>query len=88
MFSENGTAEDFYASVRCGLVHEARTKGAWKIRVCNSDIPAIDADAKVVYRNKLQAVFDGYVKWYKEQLLKDAKHQQAFIRKFDSLCNE
>jgi len=30
MFSKNGAAEDFYASVRCGLLHEARTKGRWR----------------------------------------------------------
>jgi len=87
MFASAGTAQDFYASVRCGLVHEARTKGTWKIRVCDSAIQAIDANAKVVYRNKMQGAFDQFVDWYGKQLSQDAELQQAFIRKFDSLCN-
>ena len=88
MVSKQGTAEDFYGSVRCGLLHEARTKGRWKIRVCESATQAIDADGKVVYRNKMQAAFDQFVDWYGQQLPMDAQLQQAFIRKFDSLCDE
>lgn len=88
MFSDGGTAEDFYASVRCGLLHEARTKGTWKIRVVASATQAIDAKAKVVYRNKMQSAFDQFVTWYGGQLPKDCGLQKAFIRKFDSLCEE
>lgn len=88
MFAENGAAEDFYASVRCGLLHEARTKGGWRIRVCASVCQAIDADTKVVYRDKMQAAFDQFVNRYEKQLSTDAELQRAFIRKFDSLCNE
>src|SRR5690606_30206708 len=87
MFSKTG-AGDFYASVRCGLLHEARTKGTWKIRVCQSAILAIDAEAKVVYRDKMQAAVDQVLDWYGQQLCVDADLQQAFIRKFDSLCVE
>lgn len=88
MFSKEGTAEDFYSSVRCGLLHEARTKGRWRIQVCESATHAIDVDGKVVYRNKMQAAFDHFVKWYGQQLPTNAGLQGAFIRKFDSLCNE
>lgn len=88
MFSKAGTAQDFYSSARCGLLHEARTKGRWKILVCESATQAIDVHQRVVYRNKMQAVFDRFVEWYGQQLLTDAGLQQAFIRKFDSLCNE
>lgn len=88
MFSEERTAGDFYASVRCGLLHEARTKGTWKIQVCESAIQAFDARAKIVYRNKMQAAFDQFVAWYGQQLSADANLQAAFIRKFDSLCAE
>ena len=88
MFRCDRTAEDFYASVRCGLLHEARTKGRWRIRVCESAALAIDANAKVVYRDKMQAAFDRFATWYKQQLPADTKLQQAFIRKFDSLCDE
>lgn len=88
MFSTQGKARDFYASVRCGLLHEARTKGGWKIRVCKADGPAIDVHEKIVYRNKMQAAFDQFVTWYRGKLLSDVEFQKAFIRKFDSLCKE
>lgn len=86
MFTQSDTAGDFYVSVRCGLLHEACTKGQWRIRVCESAALAIDANAKVVYRNKMQAAFNQFVTWYKKQLPGDAELQKAFIRKFDSLC--
>jgi hypothetical protein len=88
IFTNSDTAGDFYASVRCGLLHEARTKGQWRIRTCESAALAIDANAKVVYRNKMQAAFDQFVTWYKGRLFSDAEFQKAFIRKFDSLCSE
>jgi hypothetical protein len=88
MFSNIDHADKFYQSVRCGLLHEARTKERWKIRVCESAKQAIDVENKVVYRNKMQAAFDQFVHWYGCQLPKDAALQQAFIRKFDSLCEE
>jgi hypothetical protein len=88
MFSRKGTAKEFYSSVRNGLLHDARTKGRWRIRVCESANQAIDVNDKVVYRNKMQAAFDQFVDWYRQRLRTDAKLQQAFIRKFDSLCDE
>ncbi|MBC7138606.1 MAG: gamma-glutamylcyclotransferase [Defluviimonas sp.] len=88
MFSKAGTALNFYRSVRCGLLHEARTKGNWKIRVCESATRAIDVEEMVVCRNKMQEAFDQFVDWYGRQLPIDTALQQAFIRKFDSLCQE
>jgi hypothetical protein len=38
--------KDFYANVRCGLLHEARTKGDWIIRA--SGTPAVDCQRKIV----------------------------------------
>jgi hypothetical protein len=88
IFSDKGTAGDFYASVRCGLLHEARTKNGWRIKVSQSATLAIDTRAKVIYRNKMQSAFGEFVDLYRQQLLVDAVLQQAFIRKFDSLCSE
>lgn len=86
MFTDEAAAEDFYACVRCGLLHEARTKGAWRILVDSSANKAIDTDKKIIYRNKMQTAFHDFVKWYGEALPADKKLQEAFIRKFDSLC--
>ena len=33
-FKSKGKADYFYENVRCALLHEARTTGGWKIRVC------------------------------------------------------
>lgn len=88
MFSKQGTAKDFYAGVRCGLLHEARTKNGWQIKVDQSAKQAIDTSARIVYRNKMQAAFEQFVNWYEQALPKDAELQKAFIRKIDSLCEE
>lgn len=88
MFSKAGTARDFYSSVRCGLLHEARTKDHWRIVVDRSASQAIDARAKVIYRNLMQKAFDQFVGWYGGQLPMDRSLQEAFIRKFDNLCQE
>lgn len=88
MFLLDGPAEDFYASVRCGLLHEARTKGPWRIQVSESAALAIDTSVRIVYRNKMQAAFEQFVNWYEQALPTDAELQKAFIRKIDSLCEE
>ncbi len=78
----------FYENVRCPLLHEARTKDRWKIRAGGSADPPIDVKERIVYRNNLQAAFEEFVKWYGENLPKCKKLQEAFIRKFESLCIE
>jgi hypothetical protein len=88
IFSVQGTAKDFYASVRCGLLHEARTKNGWRIRVAPLATQAIDTNSKIVHRNKMQNAFDQFVTWYEKTLSSDDALQKAFIRKFDSLCEK
>jgi len=80
-------AHDFYVSVRCGLLHEARTKNGWLIRA-KSGSRIIDATGaqKVLYRNDFQRALLEFVAWYKRALTSDSAVQDAFIRKFDSLC--
>lgn len=89
-FPQKKLAKDFYEGVRCGLLHEARTKRGWKILASPPSGMAIDAKSasKVVYRNDLQLTFHEFVDWYKAELPKNKKLQEAFIRKFDSLCQE
>ena len=78
----------FYENVRCPLLHEARTKDRWKIRAGGIADPPIDVKERIVYRGNLQAAFHEFVKWYGEKLPKCKKLQEAFIRKFESLCIE
>jgi hypothetical protein len=86
MFAGAGTAREFYSSVRCGLLHEARTKGRWRIQVDPSAKQAIDTSVPSIYRNRLQPAFNDFVESYGRQLATDRSLQEAFIRKFDSLC--
>lgn len=88
MFPDDAAASDFYSNVRCGLLHEARTRGTWRIRVCQNASQAIDTEAKIIFRNKMQAEFDEFTRRYGDQLRQCAQTQQAFIRKFDSLCDD
>lgn len=80
-------ARDFYVNVRCGLLHEARTKNGWVIRGKHGS-RMIDATGapKIVYRNDFQKALLEFVTGYKKALISDSAAQEAFIRKFDSLC--
>ena len=79
-------ARDFYVNVRCGLLHEARTKNGWTIWAKDATGHIIDANNKIMYRNDFQSGLLAYVDWYKQALTSDTAVQEAFIRKFDSLC--
>jgi hypothetical protein len=80
-------AHDFYVSVRCGVLHEARTKNAWVIRAKHgSRIVDATGAQKILYRDGFQKALLDFVEWYKSALTSDLAIQQAFIRKFDSLC--
>lgn len=86
IFVTNDLAWDFYHGVRCGLLHEARTKHGWTIRTRRKPGLFLDVGAKIVYRDDLQTAFETFASWYGAELLKDKNYQEAFIRKFDSLC--
>jgi hypothetical protein len=79
-------ADAFYVSIRCGLLHEARTKNGWRVWAEGPRGTIVDGVKLVVYRNNFQAALEEFVVWYGEALLSDADLQRAFIRKFDSLC--
>ncbi len=80
------SAKDFYISVRCGLLHEARTKNGWRIWA-KGPVGAVSGVAeRIVYRDNFQEALLEYIKCYGEMLTHEPDLQQAFIRKFDSLC--
>ncbi|MCF6343615.1 MAG: gamma-glutamylcyclotransferase [Devosiaceae bacterium] len=91
-FNSTNKADSFYKDVRCALLHDARTKESWKIRA-KSDSDAIISwggknKEKILYRNNLQSAFEQYIKKYGEELKANASLQEAFIAKFDALCEE
>ena len=85
-FNAQRLAHDFYVSVRCGLLHEARTKNGWTILAKSKTGQLIDANMKIVYRDDFQSGLLTFVKWYKGKLPSSRELQEAFLRKFDSLC--
>jgi hypothetical protein len=85
---DTAAAMAFYQHVRCGLLHEARTKDRWKIWARSPNGKPIDLNAKIVFRDDLQAAFDKFLDVYRHDLLDSVDLQAAFIRKFNSLCVE
>jgi hypothetical protein len=80
--------DSFYRDVRCGLLHEARTKGGWVISTAaRRDILISQHDTKItLFRNGLIPALETYFVDYRVRLLTSQSTQQAFIRKFDHLC--
>jgi hypothetical protein len=78
------SADDFYRSVRCGLLHEASTKNGWRIHA--SGAQAIDVKRKIVFRNELQLLIEGYVTSVDGLLQTSARTREAILRKFDALA--
>jgi len=87
--------DDFYSDVRCGLVHEARTKGKWiinaeklsKTNPGQTQFIIKDGDQLKIYRTilhyRLLAYLDSYCKQLEEQ---GNKHlRMYFARKMDHL---
>lgn len=79
-------ALDFYTNIRCALLHEARTKGNWRIWAGNREGMIVDANQKILYRNNFQDALLSFVSDYGRALPYNSTYQDAFIRKFDDLC--
>lgn len=79
--------DSFYQDVRCGLLHEARTKGGWYISTKPSDKLISQKNGIIIlHRNQLIPSLETYFLDYQSRLLVDLDTQAAFIRKFDFLC--
>jgi hypothetical protein len=80
--------DSFYQNVRCGLLHEARTKGGWVISTGASSGALISQkDGQItLFRNQLIPALETYFREYRKRLLTNPSTQEAFFRKFDHLC--
>ena len=80
--------DSFYQNVRCGLLHEARTKGGWVIstRASGGALISQKGGQITLFRNQLIPALETYFLEYRKRLLTNPSTQQAFIRKFDHLC--
>jgi hypothetical protein len=79
-------AGDFYSGVRCALLHEARTKDGWIIKAKGRAVVEVAAGRKLVYRNNFHDALLNFIEWYRGAIQTDHALQEAFLRKFDSLC--
>lgn len=84
-FNSNKEAREFYTNVRCGLLHEARTKNDWRIWATGKR--GVDSQNKLVKRDALQSGINDYLQAYGKLLASDQTTQDAFIRKFDDLTS-
>lgn len=81
--------KSFYKDVRCGLLHEARTKGGWLISSnCSPRLVEEVGPSKTLYRRRLVELLNEYFSDYRRRLLENRTTQEAFIRKFDFLCTQ
>jgi len=85
-FQDDAIARDFYVGIRCGLLHEARTKNGWRIWARSPDGAVINRDKQLVYRDDFQVALNEFVSWYEAALPAAPDLQEAFIRKFNGLC--
>ncbi|WP_319567269.1 hypothetical protein [Cohaesibacter marisflavi] len=77
-------AEEFYSSIRCGLLHEAQSKGGWRIR--NVGLLPVDHDTKTLNRDSFHRIIETYIDKYVEEIKTSKDRQDAFIRKFNHIC--
>ena len=80
-------AKDFYAGVRCALLHEARTRDGWLIQQRGSGTVLVEGPRKILFRDNLQDDILDYVERYRNELLASPDRQAAFKRKWDCLCS-
>lgn len=83
----NELAKGFYKNVRCGLLHEARTKEDWIINAkSETKIVERQTDRIIVYRDNFYHALLEYAINYKYALLDSDEIKDAFIRKFNGIC--
>jgi len=83
------SSQGFYKSVRCGVLHEARTKGTWLIHAKSESSLIVDRngpDGPILYRDDFQEGISTFNKKLLRRCPQNIPLQQAFIRKFEHLC--
>lgn len=86
-------ADDFYKNVRCGLIHEGKTKGNWTINASKKKVKTekifidIKGDIISLYRTILHYRLKEYLDSYCIELVSDdnQKLRKYFARKLDHL---
>ncbi len=93
------SVEFFYKKFRCGLLHEAATKGKAIIRTEEKEAgESSDPHQEkliwrnpsngqiILYRTPFQKALENYIQDYKRGLMSSLDRRKAFCRKMDELC--
>ncbi len=98
--NDKPSISDFYISVRCGLLHETRTKIKWVIKadvknylkkdiITEETFAAKTSGKYIVFRNQLQKALKDYFVQYKKDLKEEGEEydnlRRLFARKLDHL---
>ena len=85
---DQSKVQDFYVSVRCGIVHEAQTKGNWIIRVDNEkDVVETKQNGQIAFdRIKFNSLLNLFFKDYRKNLASEKQLQDALRRKMNMVC--
>jgi len=92
-FFDDNMAEEFYDSVRCGILHQAETKGSSRILI-RSGAPLVswveDRNGLVINRHlfheQLECEFEHYVARLRQNDPPDEELRSRFKRKMDIIC--
>lgn len=85
-FSTPGLATEFYENVRCAILHEAATRGGWKIRINTNSLIEQQGGQWILNRALFVQAVKEYMENYKQELFSSTGLKEAFIRKFDAIC--
>lgn len=87
-FPTRALGKEFYVAVRCGILHEACTKGQWRVWDRNPAKPPLVVDGvnKILYRDDLEDAVTTFIQQYRTTVPTAPSLQQAFVRKFNHLC--
>lgn len=85
-FAVPGLATAFYENVRCAILHEAATRGGWKIQINSSTLVEQQGCNWILNRALFVQAIEEYMKWYRQELFAKRNLKEAFVRKFNAIC--
>lgn len=86
-FNRRAQALSFYHKIRCGVIHEGRTKEDTKIRDKKGNLLIERSGSHLlVYRTRFQDALKQFLEDYEKELLKKRALKENFLRKMDNLC--
>ena len=62
-----GLEDEFYYDIRCGILHQAETRGGWRISR-KRDVPLLDKENRIINANKFHLRLEEYLKNYRNDL--------------------